>query len=229
MAALRFDVLTLFPEIFDGYLGESLIKLAIQRDLIEVHRWNIRDWTYDRHHRVDWPPYGGGAGMVMAPGPIFECVEAVQAKAEPGLLVAMTPSGERLTQQVVEELAQQRRILLLCGRYEGFDERVRVGLGPREISIGDYVCNGGEVPAMVVIDAVSRLAPGFLGDEQSAREDSHSRPGWIEYPQYTRPPEFRGMKVPEVLLSGHHGKIAAWRAEQARLRSELRKENEKKG
>ncbi|MFO0944517.1 MAG: tRNA (guanosine(37)-N1)-methyltransferase TrmD [Planctomycetota bacterium] len=224
---MRFDILTLFPEIFDGYLGQSLLKLSIARGLVEVHRWNIRDWTTDRHRKVDDRPYGGGPGMVMMPGPIFDCVEEVQRKAEPGLLVSMTPQGERWTQDLVAELASVPRVLLLCGRYEGFDERVRIGLQPREISVGDFVCNGGEVPAMVVIDTVIRLIPGVLGHEGSAQEDSFSRPGWIEYPQYTRPPEFRGMKVPDVLIGGHHAEIARWREEQAKRRSEQRQRREK--
>lgn len=218
--AVRFDIITLFPEIFDGFLSESLLKLAIQKGLVEVHRWNLRDWTHDKHHKVDDRPYGGGPGMVIMPGPVFECVEDVQAKAQPGLLISLTPQGERLNQQLVHELAGYERMILLCGRYEGFDERVRLGLNPREISIGDYVCNGGEVPAMVLIETVMRIIPGALGHQDSAREDSFSRPGWIEYPQYTRPPEFRGMKVPDVLLSGNHREIARWRQQQAATRSQ---------
>jgi tRNA (guanine37-N1)-methyltransferase len=156
----------------------------------------------------------------MMPEPVFAAVEAVQAKQpESGLLVMLTPAGERLTQSIVKDLAQQRRLLLLCGRYEGFDERIRLGLKPREISVGDFVCNGGEVPAMVVIDSVIRLLPGVLGDETSVLEESHSEPGRLEYPQYTRPRDFRGLTVPEVLLSGDHGAIANWRREQSLLRS----------
>lgn len=221
--SIRFDILTLFPEIFDGYLGESLLKLAIAKGLVEVHRWNIRDYTKDKHLKVDDRPYGGGPGMVLTPQPVFDCVESVQAAAEPGLLVALTPQGERLTQPLVSELAQVPRLLLLCGRYEGFDERIRLGLRPREISIGDFICNGGEVPAMVLIDTIIRLIPGVLGHEGSAAEDSFSSPDWLEYPQYTRPPEFRGMTVPEVLVGGNHARIAQWRAEQAKLRSERRR------
>ena len=221
---VRFDVLTLFPEIFDGYLGQSILKLAQDRGLVEVHRWNIRDWSTDaKHHKVDDRPFGGGPGMILMPEPVFACVEAVQAKASsPGLLAMLTPAGERLTQKVVAELAGHQRILLLCGRYEGFDERIRLGLKPREISVGDFVCNGGEVPAMVVIDAVIRLVPGVLGDESSAVDESHSEPGRLEYPQYTRPREFRGMAVPEVLLSGDHGAIARWRLEQSESRSRVK-------
>lgn len=219
---MRFDVLTLFPEMFSGYLSESILKLAQQRGLVQVHTWNIRDWATGKHKQVDDRPFGGGPGMVMMPGPVFECVEAVQAKAEPpGELVMLTPAGERLTQRVVEELATKPRLLLLCGRYEGLDERIRLGLKPREISAGDFVCNGGEVPAMLVIDAVIRLIPGVLGDEESAADESHSEDGRLEYPHYTRPREFRGMTVPEVLLSGDHGAIAEWRRQQSDLRSRL--------
>lgn len=221
--ATRFDILTLFPELFAGFLEQSLLKLAIQRGLVEVHRWNIRDWSTDKHHKVDDRPYGGGPGMVFAPQPVFDCVEAVRAKAKnPGLLVALSPRGERLTQALVAELAREERLLLLCGRYEGFDERIHLGLEPREISIGDYVTNGGEVPAMVIIETVIRLLPGVLGHEESASEESFATPDWLEYPQYTRPPEFRGMKVPEVLLGGNHAQIARWRAQAAKTKSETR-------
>jgi len=217
---MRFDVLTLFPEIFQGYLTQSLLKLAIQKGLVEIHLWSIRDWAKGKHKSVDDRPFGGGPGMVLMPGPVFEAVEAVRAQAdEPGLLVLLTPSGERLRQALVKELSQQRRLLLLCGRYEGFDERIRLGLRPRELSIGDYICNGGEVPAMVVIDTVIRYIPGVLGDPQSLAEESHNTPGRLEYPQYTRPRIFRGMAVPDVLLSGDHGAVARWRQEQSLLRS----------
>jgi tRNA (guanine37-N1)-methyltransferase len=218
---IRFDVLSLFPDLFQGYLSQSLLKLAIQRGLVQVHLWNIRDWATDRHQKVDDRPFGGGPGMVLMPEPVVDCVEAVQAKAEPpGKVVMLTPAGRRLTQRVVEELAEHPRLLLLCGRYEGFDDRIRQLLDPVEVSVGDFVCNGGEVPAMVVIDTVIRLVPGVLGDEASAADESHSAPGRIEYPQYTRPRVFRGMEVPEVLLSGNHGAVARWREEQSRLRSE---------
>jgi tRNA (guanine37-N1)-methyltransferase len=217
---MRFDVLTLFPEIFSGYLTQSLLKLAIEKGLVDIRLWNIRDWAEGKHRSVDDRPFGGGPGMVLMPGPVFAAVEAVQASApEPGTLVMLTPAGERLTQSLVQELAGHPRLLLLCGRYEGFDERVRLGLKPREISIGDYVCNGGEVPAMVVIDTVVRYVPGVLGAPESLEEESHSAPGRLEYPQYTRPREFRGMAVPEVLLSGNHQEVARWREEQSRLRS----------
>jgi len=218
---MRFDVLTLFPEIFSGYLTQSLLKLAIDRGLVSIHLWNIRDWSPDaKHHKVDDRPFGGGPGMVLMCEPVVAAVEAVQAKAEtPGLVVLLTPQGRRLTHAVAQELAQQRRLLLLCGRYEGFDERIRDLLSPMELSIGDFVCNGGEVPAMVVIDTVIRFVPGVLGDEESVVEETHAEPGLVEYPQYTRPRVYRGLEVPEILLSGNHQAIEAWRREQARKRS----------
>lgn len=218
---MRFDVLTLFPGLFEGYLEQSILKLALQRGLVDIRLWNIRDWARGKHHSVDDRPFGGGPGMVLMPEPVFDCVEAVRKEGEePGTLILLTPAGRRLTQGVVQELAGHPRLLLLCGRYEGFDERIRLGLQPLEISIGDFICNGGEVPAMVVIDTVLRYVPGVLGDERSTLEESHSEPGRIEYPQYTRPRVFRGMEVPEVLLSGNHQAIARWREEQSRLRSE---------
>lgn len=217
---MRFDVLTLFPEIFSGYLTQSILKRALQRGLVEIHLRNIRDWARGKHKCVDDRPFGGGPGMVLMPEPVFDCVESVQAETpEPGLLLMMTPGGQRLTQEVVRDLAGYKRLLLLCGRYEGFDERIRLSLRPREISIGDFICNGGEVPAMVVIDTVVRYVPGVLGDEESVTEESHSEPGRLEYPQYTRPRVFRGLEVPEILLSGNHPAIARWRREQSERRS----------
>lgn len=207
---MRFDVLTLFPEIFSGYLTQSILKRALQRGLVEIHLRNIRDWARGKHKCVDDRPFGGGPGMVLMPEPVFDCVESVQAETpEPGLLLMMTPGGQRLTQEVVRDLAGYKRLLLLCGRYEGFDERIRLSLRPREISIGDFICNGGEVPAMVVIDTVVRYVPGVLGDEESVTEESHSEPGRLEYPQYTRPRVFRGLEVPEILLSGNHPAVLA--------------------
>src|SRR5579871_4167817 len=217
---MRFDVLTLFPEIFQGYLSQSILKLALGRGLVEIHLWNLRDWAKGKHKSVDDRPFGGGPGMVIMPEPVFAAVEAVRPLAnDPGALILLTPAGERLTQAVVRELADHRRLLLLCGRYEGFDERIRLGLRPREISIGDFVCNGGEVPAMVVIDTVVRYVPGVLGDAASVTEESHSDPGRLEYPQYTRPRLFRDMAVPDILLSGNHQAIARWRREQSEARS----------
>src|SRR5438093_6231418 len=217
---MRFDVLTLFPEIFQGYLTQSILKLALDKGIVTLNLWNIRDWAKGKHKSVDDRPFGGGPGMVLMPEPVFDAVEAVQAKAaEPGLLIMLTPSGERLTQSLVQELAGHQRLLLLCGRYEGFDERIRLGLKPREISVGDFVCNGGEVPAMVVIDAVIRCAPGVLGEEDSLKEESHAEPGLVEYPQYTRPRVFRDMAVPEIVVSGNHQEVARWRQEQSEARS----------
>src|SRR5438876_6296862 len=222
---MRIDVLTLFPEIFQGYLTQSILKLALDKGIVILNLWNIRDWAKGKHKGVDDRPFGGGPGMVLMPEPVFDAVEAVQAKAaEPGLLIMLTPSGERLTQSVVQELAGHSRLLLLCGRYEGFDERIRLGLKPREISVGDFVCNGGEVPAMVVIDTVIRYVRGVLGDEESVTDESHSEPGRLEYPQYTRPRVFQGMEVPEILLSGNHEAIAQWRKQQSELKSQGKQE-----
>jgi len=222
---MRFDVLTLFPEIFQGYLGQSLLKRAIEAGLVDVRLHDIRDWARDKHKSVDDRPFGGGPGMVLKVEPVVECVEAVREyDADPGHLVMLTPQGRRLDQPGVERLAARRRILLLCGRYEGFDERIREILKPEEISIGDFVLNGGEVAAMVIIDAVIRLVPGVLGDEDSSENDSFSGPGrLLEFAQYTRPREYRGLEVPPVLLSGNHGEIARWRAENSRQRTRRRR------
>lgn len=213
---MRIDILTLFPQMFAGYLGQSILKLAIQRGLLQVALHNIRDWATDRHGTVDDKPYGGGPGMVLKVEPVVESVEAIQEMDDvPGHLVLLTPQGRTLRQAVVEELAEKRRLVLLCGRYEGFDERVREILKPDEISVGDYVLSGGEVPAMLILDSVARLVPGVLGDEESNRIDSFSGPQrLLEFSQYTRPREYRGLGVPPVLLSGDHGKISKWREQQ---------------
>ena len=221
---MRFDVLSLFPELFHSYLQQSLLKLAIEKQLVDVRLWNIRDWSTDRHKKVDDTPYGGGPGMLIACPPVYACVEAVQADAtSPGQLVMLTPQGRRLDQSLVRELAACERLLLLCGRYEGFDERIAEGLKPLEISAGDFICNGGEVPAMLVIDTVIRLVPGVLGDETSSKYDSFGESGLLEYPQYTRPREFRGMAVPEILLNGNHGEIAKWRERESLERTRRRR------
>ncbi len=213
---MRFDVLTLFPEILEGWLGQSLLKLAIQNGLVDVRLWNFRDWTKDKRHSVDDKPFGGGPGMLIMCEPVFDCVEAVQADDdEPGQLIMLTPRGRKLDQQFVQELSEHKRLLLLSGRYEGFDDRIRQGLKPLEISVGDFICNGGEVPAMLIIDAVIRLIPGVLGDETSYKYESFAETGLLEYPQYTRPREYNGMQVPEVLLNGNHKAIAEWQTEQA--------------
>lgn len=221
---MRFDVLTLFPEIFAGYLEQSLLKKAIEKSLVDVHLWNVRDWASDKHKSVDDTPYGGGPGMLIMCPPVYDAVEHVQAQGPaPGRLVMLTPQGRRLDQTLVRELADHERLLLLCGRYEGFDDRIVQGLQPLEVSIGDFVCNGGEVPAMLVIDSVIRLVPGVLGDETSSKYDSFAEKRLLEYPQFTKPREFRGMTVPEVLLSGNHQAIAAWREQQSLLRTRERR------
>ena len=215
---MQFEVFTLLPEIFPPYLETSILQRARQRGLLDVRLHNIRDYTHDKHHTTDDTPYGGGGGMVMKPEPVFEAVESVlgvvPGQPPPIPVILLTPQGRVFHQRVAEELARHERIALLCGRYEGVDERIREHLVTDEISIGDYVLTGGELPALIVIDAVARLIPGVLGDPTGAEDDSHSM-GLLEYPHYTRPPEFRGWKVPEVLLSGDHGKVEKWRREQA--------------
>ncbi|MBM4003982.1 MAG: tRNA (guanosine(37)-N1)-methyltransferase TrmD [Planctomycetes bacterium] len=214
---MRFDIVTLFPEIFSGFVGESLLRKAIDKRRLEVVTHDLRNWSKDKHQKVDDRPYGGGPGMVIKVEPVVECIEEIRRlHAEPGELILLTPQGERLTQPLVEQLAEFPRLILLCGRYEGFDQRVVDLLQPRELSIGDYVLNGGEVAAMVVIDTVMRLIPGVLGDEQSARSDSFSQENrGLEAAQYTRPRSYRGCDVPEVLLSGDHAEIDAWRQSQS--------------
>ncbi|MDO9129758.1 MAG: tRNA (guanosine(37)-N1)-methyltransferase TrmD [Anaerolineales bacterium] len=215
---MQFDVFTLLPEVFSPYLESSILQRARQRGLIEVAVHNIRDWTQDRHHVTDDVPYGGGGGMVMKAEPIFEAVESVLGAPPVCPLILLTPQGRVFDQRVAQELAQQERIGLICGRYEGVDERIREHLVTDEISIGDYVLTGGELPALILIDALTRLIPGVLGDPDGAMDDSHAA-GLLEYPHYTRPSEFRGWKVPDILLSGDHAKIAKWRREQSLLRT----------
>jgi tRNA (guanine37-N1)-methyltransferase len=216
--AKRFEVFSLFPQVFDPYLETSILQRARQNGLVEVRLHNIRDWTTDRHHITDDMPYGGGGGMVMKPEPIFTAVESVLGDPPACPVILMTPQGRVFNQKVAQELAGQPALALICGRYEGVDERVRQYLVTDEISIGDYVLSGGELAALIVIDAVTRLIPGVLGDPDGAWDDSHAM-GLLEYPHYTRPPEFRGWEVPEILLSGDHGRIARWRREQALLRT----------
>lgn len=222
---MRFDILTLFPAIFDGYLSQSLLKKAIDEHRVEVHLHDFRRWTKDKHQHVDDRPFGGGPGMVIKVEPVVECVEWVQTQGEaPGRLIMLTPQGRRLDQKVVEELSRERRLLLLCGRYEGFDQRVIDILKPDEISVGDFVLNGGEVAAMCVVDTVIRLVPGVLGDEESSVTDSFSTGNrLLEHAQYTRPREYRGLAVPDVLLSGDHQEIARWRAEQSYWKTRQRR------
>ena len=213
---MKIDVLTLFPAMFAGPLDESIIRRAREAGILELEIRNLRDYTHDRHKTVDDRPFGGGPGMLLKPEPIFEAVEdLVSDKTK---VILLTPGGRRFDQRMARELSELGHVLLICGSYEGFDERVREHLAHDEISIGDFVLTNGALPAMVIIDAVTRLLPGVLGDAASAQDESFSG-GLIEYPQYTRPAEFRGWKVPEVLLSGHHAQIALWRAEQARLRT----------
>lgn len=210
---MHIDVLTLFPEMFEGIFDLGIMKRAIDRKLVSIGLHNIRDYTHDKHHTADDYPYGGGAGMVLKPEPIFEAVEAIDKK-EGTSIILLSPQGRLFTQEVAQELSQHSRLVLICGHYEGIDERVREHLATDEISIGDYVLSGGELAAMVVIDSVFRLVPGVLGSEASPLDDSHVG-GLLEYPQYTRPPQYRGWPVPEVLLSGNHAQINSWRREQA--------------
>jgi tRNA (guanine37-N1)-methyltransferase len=219
---MRFDVFTLFPDVFDPYLETSILQRARQRGLVDVHLHNIRDWTHDKHHITDDEPYGGGGGMVMKPEPIFASVEDVLGSPPACPVILLTPQGRTFTQAVAQELAGQPRLALLCGRYEGVDERVRQYLVSDEISIGDYVLTGGELPALALIDAAARLLPGVLGDPDGAQDDSHAM-GLLEYPHYTRPPEFRGWGVPEALVSGDHARVRRWRRQQALLRTRQRR------
>jgi tRNA (guanine37-N1)-methyltransferase len=222
---MRFDVVTLFPDMFAGYVGQSLLKKALDRGLVSIHVHNLRDWAEGKHRRVDDRPFGGGPGMVIMVEPVVESIEEIRRRdREPGHLVLLTPQGRKLNQAIVEQISRLGRLILLCGRYEGFDQRVVDILAPDEISIGDFILNGGEVAAMVLIDAVIRLLPDVLGDEQSNVDDSFSTGNrLLEHAQYTRPREYRGLAVPEVLLSGDHGAIARWRAEQRYQRTLLRR------
>ena len=212
-----FHILTLFPEMFTGFLNESILKKAQGKGVIQIHVHDIREYSEDKHKKVDDTPYGGGAGMVMAPQPLFDCIEAVKKKAPDAPVIYMTPKGKRLTQPYIERLNKKfTQFILLCGHYEGIDQRVIDALVNMEVSIGDYVLSGGEIPAMVFVDSMSRLVPGAIGKEASHQEETFSKKlgRKKEYPHYTRPAEFRGMKVPEVLLEGHHAKIEEWRKEQ---------------
>ena len=217
---MKIDVLTLFPGMFAGPLDESIVKRAREAGLLELRIHNLRDYAHDRHRTVDDRPFGGGPGMLLKPEPIFEAVEHLGNKS--ARVILLSPAGRTFNQAIAAELAQVEHLLLVSGHYEGFDERVRDRLAHDELSIGDYVLTNGALPVMVLIDAVTRLLPGALGDEASAQDESFSH-GLLEYPQYTRPAEFRGMKIPDVLLSGNHAEIARWRAEQARLRTQERR------
>jgi len=217
---MKVDVLTLFPGMFAGPLDESIIKRARRGGFLDLTVHNLRDWTHDRHRTVDDKPFGGGPGMLLKPEPVFESVESLAS--ERTYVVLLTPSGRTFNQSVARELAVREHLLLVCGSYEGFDERIREHLADDELSIGDYVLTNGALPAMVIIDAVARLLPGVLGDEGSAADESFSH-GLLEYPHYTRPADFRGWKVPEVLLSGNHAEIEKWRREQAVKRTAERR------
>jgi len=217
---MRFDVFSLFPEVFDAYLNTSILKRAQELEALEVFTHNIRDWATDKHHTTDDTPYGGGGGMVIKPEPVFASVEDVLGRPPVCPVILLSPQGRTFTQKIAFELAEHDHLALLCGRYESVDERIRQHLVTDSISIGDYVLTGGELPALVIIDAVSRLLPGVLGDSQAAIDDSHAT-GLLEYPHYTRPPEFRGWAVPDVLLSGNHAEIARWRRHEALRRTAL--------
>ena len=220
---MRIDILTLFPDMFQNVLGESMLKIASEKELVSFHLHNIRDYSNDKHRCVDDKPYGGGAGMVMKPEPVFNAVEAVELLDDAvSTKILLTPQGKTFNQGIADNLSKETRLMIICGRYEGFDERIRSGIDALEISIGDYVLTGGEIPAMVVIDSISRLVPGVLGGDDSLQDESFMN-RMLEYPQYTRPAEFRGMKVPEVLKSGHHSKIEEWRMENAILRTQERR------
>ncbi|HZF01554.1 MAG TPA: tRNA (guanosine(37)-N1)-methyltransferase TrmD [Methylomirabilota bacterium] len=213
---MKIDVLTLFPAMFAGPLDESIIMRARKKGLLDLQIHDLRNWTHDRHRTVDDKPFGGGPGMLLKVEPLFEAVESL--KREKTKVILLSPGGRKFSQEIARELAEQKDLLLVTGHYEGFDERVREKLADDELSIGDYVLTNGALPAMVVIDAVARLLPGVLGDDESSHDESFSH-GLLEYPQYTRPAEFRGMKVPDILVSGNHAEIEKWRREQAKLRT----------
>jgi len=215
---VRFDLVTIFPRLCDGPLGEGIVRRAIDRGLVDVRVHDLRDYTTDRHRSVDDVSYGGGPGMVFKPEPLFRAVDAMRAEGDVDAVILTSPQGRRFTQREAERIAELRRVVLLCGRYEGVDERVRAALATEELSVGDYVLSGGELPALVIVDAVVRLLPGAVGDEASVDVDSFSR-GLLDYPHFTRPAEFRGLRVPDVLLSGNHADIRRWRKRQSLART----------
>jgi len=215
---MRFDVFTLFPGVFSPYIDTSILQRAVKNGLVEIHLHDIRLWATDKHHTTDDIPYGGGGGMVMKPEPVFAAVESILGSPPACPLILLTPQGKTFTQAEAQRLSQLEHIGLLCGRYEGVDERIREHLVSEEISIGDFVLSGGELPALVLIDAIVRLLPGVLGDPEGAADDSFSSQ-LLEYPHYTRPPEYRGWKAPQILLSGNHAEINLWRRQQALLRT----------
>ena len=217
---MNIDVLTIFPDMFNAVLGESIVKRAQEKGVVRISVHDLRKWTHDSHRSVDDKPFGGGPGMVMKPGPMFEAVEALRMPKT--RVILLSPQGQKLDQEKLKDISQLTDILLICGHYEGVDERIREALVDEEISIGDYILSGGELPAMVLIDALVRLQPGALGDERSSAMDSFEE-GLLEYPQYTRPRVYRKMEVPEVLLSGDHEKIEKWRNEEAKRRTQSRR------
>jgi tRNA (guanine37-N1)-methyltransferase len=217
----RFDIVTIFPNIFDSYFGESIIKRAKESGAIEINVHNLREYTENKHRNVDDTPYGGGAGMVMQVQPFYDCVNQIKSNAKTSNVrtILFSAKGKRYTQVDAKRLKEYDQLILLCGRYEGIDERVVENIADEEISIGDFVLTGGEIPAMLIVDSVSRLLPGVLGNDQSAEIESHSEDGYLEYPQYSKPEDFNGWKVPEVLLSGNHGEIEKWRKEKSKKRN----------
>ena len=219
---LHIAVLTLFPSMFEAVLGESILKLAVEKNIVTIKLHNLRDWGLGNRRTVDDRPYGGGPGMVLRPEPVFSAVEEITSEEQDWHLILLSPQGRRYQHRVASELSLKKNLLLICGHYEGFDERIRVGLDVDEISVGDYVTTGGEIPAMIIIDTVVRQLPGVLGNESSIEDESFSE-GFIEYPQYTRPREFRDMEVPEILLSGNHSEIANWRKDKSKQRTQDRR------
>ncbi len=218
----RFDILTLFPDSISSYLQSSLLGKAVEKSLVKYHLHQLRDYATDKHRRVDDEVYGGGEGMVFKPEPLASAIDAIRKDYRKGRIIYLSPQGRRLDQSIVSELSQYDELLLICGRYEGIDERVIQGWVDEEISLGDFVLCGGEIPALAIVEAVTRLIPGVVGKENSLVEETFSE-GLLEYPQYTRPPDFRGMKVPEVLLQGNHQEIAHWRREEALRRTFLKR------
>ena len=216
---MRFDVFSLFPEVFQPYLDISILKRAIENELIEVHTHNIRDWATDKHHTTDDTPYGGGGGMIMKPEPVFAAVEDVLGSPPACPVILLCPQGELFNQSIARELASEERLALICGRYESFDERIREHLATRVISIGDFVLTGGELPALILMDAVARLQPGVLGDREATDDDSFSTDGLLEYPQWTKPADFRGWKVPEIMQNGNLGEQLKWKRQQSLIRT----------
>jgi tRNA (guanine37-N1)-methyltransferase len=221
---MKFDIVTIFPQIFDSYFGESIIKRAQESGAIEIQIRNLRDHTEDKHRNIDDTPYGGGAGMVMRVEPIYNCVNEIKSNVKCQTsnvrTILFSAKGKRYTQKDAHRLAGYDQLIFICGRYEGVDERVIENIADEEISIGDFVLTGGEIPAMIVLDSVTRLLPGVLGNEQSSKDESHSEEGYLEYPQYSKPEEFSGWKVPEVLLSGNHKKIEEWRKKHSKTKTE---------